>query len=143
MCIDNLDWDNRVIFVPDIKTPEGRRLVPMSRRVSEILARRCGTRNDGWVFPSRRSASGHLRSICNLFRKARNEARLPKELVLYCARHDYGTRVLTLTGNLATVMRTMGHRDVKTAMQYQHPELEIVRAALDHRATAGNMETSV
>jgi hypothetical protein len=26
----------------------------------------------------------------------------------------------------------MGHRDVKTAMQYQHPELEIVRAALDH-----------
>jgi len=29
-------------------------------------------------------------------------------------------------------MRTMGHKDVKTAMQYQHPELEIVRAALDH-----------
>ena len=34
------------------------------------------------------------------------------------------------TGNLAAVMRTMGHKDVKTAMQYQHPELEIVRAAL-------------
>jgi hypothetical protein len=32
---------------------------------------------------------------------------------------------------LAAVMRTMGHRDVKTAMQYQHPELAIVRAALD------------
>ena len=29
-------------------------------------------------------------------------------------------------------MRTMGHKDVKTAMQYQHPEIEIVRAALDH-----------
>jgi len=27
----------------------------------------------------------------------------------------------------------MGHRDVKTAMLYQHPELEIVRAALDYR----------
>jgi hypothetical protein len=26
----------------------------------------------------------------------------------------------------------MGHRDVKTAMQYQHPELEVVRAALDY-----------
>jgi hypothetical protein len=35
------------------------------------------------------------------------------------------------TGNLAVVMRTMGHKDVKTAMQYQHPEPEIVRAALD------------
>jgi hypothetical protein len=30
----------------------------------------------------------------------------------------------------------MGHRDVKTAMHYQHPELEIVRAALDFRAPA-------
>jgi len=30
-------------------------------------------------------------------------------------------------------MKTMGHRDVKTAMHYQHPELEIVRAALDYR----------
>jgi len=131
MRIENLDWQNRVIFVPDSKTPEGPRLVPMSTRVFETLHARCDARQEGWVFPSKRSASGHLRSICNLFRKARNEAGLPKELVLYCARHDYGTRVLMRTGSLAAVMRTMGHRDVKTAMHYQHPELEIVRAALD------------
>ena len=31
------------------------------------------------------------------------------------------------TENLAVVMKTMGQEDVKTAMQYQHPELEIVR----------------
>jgi integrase len=133
MRIENLDWKNRVIFVPDSKTPEGRRLVPMSGRVFEILRDRCAVRQEGWVFPSKRSASGHLRSICNLFRRARNTAGLPKELVLYCAQHDYGTRVLMRTGNLAAVMRTMGHRDVKTAMHYQHPELEIVRAALDYR----------
>jgi integrase len=96
--IENLDWNNRTIFVPDSKTPEGRRLVPMSRRVFDILKKRCGPRRDGWVFPSNRSASGHLRSICNLFRQARSEAGLPKELVLYCARHDYGTRVLMQPG---------------------------------------------
>ena len=98
-------------------------------------------RLDGWVFPPKRSVPGHLRSICNLFRKARREAGLPKELVLYCARHDYGTRILTLTENLAAVMKTMGHRDVKTAMQYQHPELEVVRAALDYRASTDMNET--
>ena len=115
MRIDNLDWNNRTIFVPDSKTREGRGLVPMSRRVLDILKKRCGTRTYGWVFPSKRSASGHLRSVCKLFRQARNEAGLPKEMVLYCARHDYGTRVLMRTGNLAAVMKTMGHRDVKTA----------------------------
>jgi len=36
------------------------------------------------------------------------------------------------TGNLAAVMSTMGHRDVKTAMHYQHPEVEVVRVALDY-----------
>jgi site-specific recombinase XerD len=131
--IENLDWQHRVIFVPDSKTPEGRRLLPMSARVCEILRARCDGRHEGWVFPSKRSTSGHLRSICNLFRQARKKAGLPNELVLYCARHDYGTRVLMRTGNLAAVMRTMGHRDVKTAMHYQHPELEIVRAALDYQ----------
>jgi integrase len=132
MRIEKLDWENRVISVPDSKTPEGRRLVPMSRRVFELLRARCGTRTEGWVFPSRRAASGHLRSIDRLFREARQQAGLSKELVLYCARHDYGTRVLMRTGNLAAVMKTMGHRDVKTAMHYQHPELEVVRAALDY-----------
>jgi integrase len=143
MRIENLDWENRLIFVPDSKTPEGRRLVPMSRRVFDILRERCGTRREGWVFPSARSESGHIRSIDRLFRQARIAAGLPKELVLYCARHDYGTRVLMRTGNLAAVMKTMGHRDVKTAMHYQHPELEIVRAALDYDAGAKGAEIRV
>lgn len=134
--IENLDWENRLIFVPDSKTPEGRRLVPMSRRVFDLLHERCGSRQEGWVFPSARSVSGHIRSIDALFRQARTKAGLPRDLVLYCARHDYGTRVLRRTGNLAAVMKTMGHRDVKTAMHYQHPELEIVRAALDYNAGA-------
>jgi integrase len=143
MRIENLDWENRLIFVPDSKTPEGRRLVPMSRRVFEILRERCGTRQDRWVFPSTRSASGHIRSIDRLFRQARTKAGLPKDLVLYCARHDYGTRILMRTGNLAAVMKTMGHRDVKTAMHYQHPELEIVRAALDYKTGAEGSEMKV
>jgi len=140
---ENLDWEHRLIFVPDSKTPEGRRLVPMSRRVFEILRKQPETVHDGWVFPSARSASGHISSIDRLFRQARAKAGLPKDLVLYCARHDYGTRILMRTGNLAAVMKTMGHRDVKTAMHYQHPELEIVRAALDYTPIAENAEMRV
>ena len=55
--------------------------------------------------------------------------------VSYCSRHDYGTRVLQETGNLAVVMKTMGHKDVRTAMRYQHPELDIVRDALNATQT--------
>lgn len=41
MRIENLDWQNRVVFVPDSKTAEGRRLVPMSGRVFETLRSIC------------------------------------------------------------------------------------------------------
>lgn len=86
MRIENLDWENHLIFVPDSKTPEGRRLIPMSRRVFEILSERCGTRQEGWVFPSTRSASGHIRSIEFIEIKIMGETAV-----------EYGWHELTLT----------------------------------------------
>jgi integrase len=129
--VENLDWNNRIIFVPDSKTADGRRMIPMSDRVHEVLRARAGGRSEGWLFPSNRTKCGHLTDVAKQFRTARAKAGLPEDLVLYCSRHDYGTRVLSNTGNLAAVMKTMGHKDVRAAMQYQHPELELVRAALN------------
>ena len=42
--------------------------------------------------------------------RARKKAGLPEDLVLYCARHDFGTYVLQKTGNIAAVMNSMGPR---------------------------------
>jgi integrase len=121
----------KLIFVPDSKTEEGRRKAPMSDRAFDILQRRCGNRKEGWVFSSKRSKAGHLTTMAGLFREAREKAGLPKNLVLYCGRHDFGTKVLKETGNLAVVMQVMGHRDIKSAMQYQHPDLDMVRDVLN------------
>ena len=65
--------------------------------------------------------------------RARQAAGLPRELVLSCARHDFGSFVLAKTGNLKAVMNAMGHGDVRSAMVYQHPEGEIIRNALNAR----------
>lgn len=143
--IEDVDWNNRVFFIPDSKTENGRRFVPLSDRVLDLLKGRCGERREGWIFPAF-SASGHLTTVDKKFRDARREAKLPEKLVLYCGRHDYGTRVLQGTGNLAVVMRTMGHGSPTTAMKYQHPELEQVRRVLNgtnsnHDPERGNYGT--
>jgi len=65
--------------------------------------------------------------------KARQAAGLPRELVLYCARHEFGSLVLAKTGNLKAVMNAMGHGDARSAMIYQHPEGEIIRNSLNTR----------
>lgn len=138
MRIENIDFRTRSIFIPDSKTPGGRRTVPVSSRVFEILRRRCRDdkgveKTEGWVFPARRKNAKvpYLGSIAKHFADAREKAGLPKDLVLYCARHDFGTVITARTGNLKAVMKVMGHQDFKTAMRYQHPEVDIVRAALN------------
>ncbi len=128
-------------MVPDSKTEPGRRWVPISDRVSAILRTRCGNRSEGWVWPSRNHKGKHIgpKMVNQQWNRAREKAGLPKELVLYCARHDYGTSVMQKTGNLKLVMQVMGHSDVATAVRYQHPGMELVRAAInDRNETSGN-----
>jgi len=147
MRIENIDWTNRVVFNPDSKSEKGRRFVPLSDRVLEILKVRCAGRTVGWVFPSRHEGK-HISSttVNQQWRKTRDAAGLPKALVLYCARHDFGSFVLSKTGNLKAVMDAMGHTSVKVAMNYQHPELDIVRDAINSRHIlrhTGETHTSV
>lgn len=80
-----------------------------------------------------RAASGHLTTVAKQFREARLAAGLPDSLVLYSARQSFGTAVYQATGNLAPVMKAMGHSDVRTAMRYQHPALDSLRPVIDHR----------
>lgn len=134
MRIENIDWTNRVIFNPDSKTAKGRRFIPLSDRALKVLRTRCGDRKEGWVFQSVRKAK-HIGAayVNRQWVKARRAAGLPENLVLYCARHDFGSYLLSKTGNLKAVMEAMGHADVKSAMNYQHPEMELVRAAMNAR----------
>ncbi len=134
MRVENLDFDAGTIFTPDSKTESGRRFIPMSSRVKQILAARCAGRREGWLWMSRYKDK-HIGEglVYRQWARARQAAGLPRELVLYCARHDFGSFVLAKTGNLKAVMNAMGHGDVRSAMVYQHPEGEIIRNALDAR----------
>jgi integrase len=92
--------------------------------MQDLLMVRCLDKRDGWLFPSKRAKGGHLTTVAKQFRDARSKAGLPSSLVLYCARHTFGTAAYGATGNLAMVMNVMGHTDVRTAMRYQHPVLD-------------------
>jgi len=104
--IEDIDWNNRAFFIPDGKTDNGRRFVPLSDRALELLKARCGERGEGWIFKAF-SASGHLTIVDKKFRQARLDAGIPEKLVLYCGRHDYGTRLLQGTGKLEQVRRVL------------------------------------
>jgi integrase len=129
---EHVNWQKRTVFVPYGKTKNSRRYVPMSERVVEVLVSRAKGSSE-WVFPSRRSKTGHLTTVANQFRQARQDVGLDPAVKLYCCRHTFATDVLERTGNLAALMKVLGHADAQTAMKYQHPGLEQIRKAVEER----------
>jgi integrase len=133
---EHVDWENNLYFVYDSKTPKGRRFVPISLRVRKALEARHSKQKkqkEGWVFPARRGKSGHLTSLSKQFQKVRKQAGLPDDLVLYCARHGFGTEMYRATKNLFAVMKVMGHTAVTTTMKYQHQDIDEVAKVASQR----------
>jgi site-specific recombinase XerC len=121
-------------FTPHSKTVFCRRSIPTSSCVKQILAARSAGRSEGWARMSRLKGK-HIGEgmVYRQWARARQAAGLPRELVLYCAHHDFGSFVLAKTGNLKAVMNAMDHGDVRSAMVLQHPEGEIILNALNAR----------
>jgi integrase/recombinase XerC len=89
-------------------------------------------RKDGSFFPNAPGMGISQRSP-KQFEKARKEAGLPNDLVLYCARHGFGTEMYRATKNLFAVMNVMGHTTVSTTMKYQRQNIDEVAAVASHR----------
>jgi len=125
-------WEAKEIFIPKSKTDAGRRRVPMSNRMQSALLKRWDGKRHGWVFPTR-SAEGHIKSVKTAFTSARRKAGLDPRLVLYSARHTFGTYSLAATKNLPAVMQTMGHANVRSTLPYQHHGFESIRDVIEAR----------
>lgn len=117
----NVHYDRQAIFIPSGKTPNSRRFVPLSDRVSNLLKLRQEKSESQWVFPGK-SASGRRLTIFKQFNRARKAAGIRPGIVLYCARHTFATNLLAETGDLSLVQRVMGHESIATTQKYLHPE---------------------
>jgi integrase len=110
--------------------------VPLSERVITLLRttqlEQLGTR-EGWVFPSKKSRSGHigLSGLEHAFRNAARKLGIPDALKLYCARHTFGTVAMAETRNPGLVKEVMGHESLTTTMGYLHPETAQIKVVID------------
>ena len=130
---EHVKWDRDLIFVPRSKSRKSKRYVPLSERVRVALLSRKTNANEGWVFPSARSRSGHIETVQKQFDRAKKLAGLPEAIVLYCARHRFGTDAMDGTGNLVAVMDAMGHSKMDVTRLYQHPGLKEIGRAINKR----------
>lgn len=137
-----LNWHNETFCNPQGKTKTARRVVPLPPGVMSILKQRHFLQEaprEGWVFPSDKSGCGHLVTIRQEFERARDKAGLPRQMVLYTARHGRLSDLAQVC-TLPEVMRIGGHSDVKTAMRYQHTSTAQLEAKLEQARSSGRIQ---
>jgi len=130
---EHVDWDRNRIFVRRSKSRKSRRFVGMTRRIRLAVELRLAQHDSSFVFPSKRSAFGHIVTVQKQFDRAKNLAGLPESIVLYCARHRFGSDAMEGTGNVYAVADAMGHSRMDLTRRYQHPVLQKVTEAIEKR----------
>ncbi len=107
---DGLDARRRRLRV---RVKGGRdREQPLSSELTQILDRERETAEDpdGWIFPSPRSASGHIEDMKTAFKRCVIRAGLsPKEVVPHTMRHTAITNLAETGADIPTIQDFSGH----------------------------------
>ena len=133
--VTDVDLTNGIIRVQVSKTKAGKRLVPMTDRVRELLSKQIGKRTEGWLFPSPRYRGEHIKrnSLSAAWRVTANKAGVSPDVDLYCARHTFATDVMHATKDPFMTMKLLGHTELSTTERYQHPNMDMVGALMNER----------
>jgi integrase len=120
--ITDVDRANRVITLKEHKTARKTgqaRRIPIGRRLGEFLDQAIGNRPEGPVFLSPSGRAWRVGNLSRTYSRLRDQAGLPKDLVLYLARHECGTKICREKG-IEFARRLLGHTNITTTQRYMH-----------------------
>ncbi len=112
---------------------------PLSSEMTQILEREREMAEDlgGWLFPSPRSASGHIEDMKTAFRRCVIRAGLdPKEVIPHTMRHTAVSNLAAIGADIPTIQAFSGHLSLKMVMRYAHARDRRVDEAVDRMEEA-------
>jgi len=112
------------LHVPGGKTKNAKRDVVVTERARETLKRRLIQVKGDYIFPVRVGRgfdwSRPMWELHPAHYQALEESEIQPPFQIYYLRHTYGTRAIESGTDPLTLMRLMGHRDLKATMRYVH-----------------------
>jgi integrase len=133
----DVDFPRSLIQTRESKSNK-KRLVPMNETVLNLLGNL--KRKSEYVFPSPKTG-GRLDNIKRSFRRAVSEAEI-KDFRFHDLRHAAATRMADAGADAFTLMRILGHSDIRMTTRYTHATDAALRRAvtnLDENSEFGNV----
>ncbi|MEH8016547.1 tyrosine-type recombinase/integrase [Rheinheimera muenzenbergensis] len=135
---DEIDFNNATWIVPAIKTKTNKTYhLPLTAQAIEILGNRYDQRSESpFVFPSNRSASGHVMGGDAIWKKVITSAGLySKNKDIRIRKHDLRRTFASLQAlkgvDINTISKTLGHTDIKHTQIYAQIDSIKSKAAID------------
>jgi site-specific recombinase XerD len=100
------------------KTGQARR-IPIGRTFGELLDQAIGGRTEGPVFLGPSGKGWRVENLSRTYSRLRDLAGLSRDLVLYLARHECGTKICRQKG-IEYARRLLGHTNISTTQRYMH-----------------------
>ncbi len=100
------------------KTGQPRR-IPIGKKLRGLLDQAIGTRTEGPVFLSPAGTAWTVPNLSRTYSRLRDLAGLSRDLVLYLARHECGTKICREKG-IEFARRLLGHANISTTQRYMH-----------------------
>jgi len=130
MCKDQVDLANRVVFIPDSKTPSGVAEVPLTDTAAEAFNKQMELAGPGpWLFPSHRKAGSYQGNFKKAWELTLRRAKVPY-FRLYDLRSTFATRLSA--GGVADewVTQLLRQTDAQVFKKYSQMKLGMKREAL-------------
>jgi len=118
------DWDRpaRVIVLAQHKTARETgqpRRIGVGTKLEPLLIEAIGDRTAGPIFLDERGLPWTVKRLSKRHLRLRDRAGLAKDLCLYLARHEHGTKIAKQLG-IAAAKEALGHTSIKTTERYLH-----------------------
>jgi integrase len=135
---DQVDSENKVVWIPESKTPNGVAEVPLTDLAVEALRDQMQfSGNSAYLFPSDENATGHQTTFKTAWRLTLRRAKVPY-FRIYDLRSTYATRLSA--GGVADewVTQLLRQGDAKVFKKYSQMKLQMKREALQKINRAAN-----
>lgn len=134
--ISDIDWNPEApaITREEHKTARktGRpRVIPIGNKLAPLLREAIGERTEGPIFLDGKGRPWSSSALSAAHRRYRDKAGLDKEIVLYLARHRFGTELIRAGEDIKTVADLMGHASITTTQRYVHRDVRELRGKQD------------
>ena len=111
-------------MVINIKGAKGKkdRMVSLSEGILDLLRKYyLSYRPKEWLFEGQsKEESYSMRSLQQVFHRAKNEARIIQDVTFHSLRHSYATHLHERGTDIKLIQELLGHNDIQTTLRYTH-----------------------